>query len=123
MTPDEQRIAIAEFCGWKWRDNVRPIYPPCGGWFSPEGHGPFGPDAFPDYLNDLNSIHEAEKKLTDEQWSLYRLDLTTVCEREDKERLGYTPTHQSFWHATATQRAEALLRTLGLWKETQPRTL
>ena len=59
---------------------------------------------FPNYCNDLNAIHEAEKGLNDEQWVAYGKELS---------RLGVFP----MVHATAHQRAEAFLRTLEKWEE------
>jgi len=56
-----------------------------------------------DYLNDLNAMHEAEKVLTAKQKGRYAHLLTGSCGRA--------------WDATATQRAQAFLKTLGLWKE------
>ena len=53
----------------------------------------------PDYTRDLNAMHEAESKLGENHWWKYTWLLT-----EDM-------------HTTAAQRAEALLRTLGLWTE------
>jgi hypothetical protein len=90
MTPEEQRTAIAEACGWKT------------GYRDPEAWHPL-----PDYLNDLNAMHEAEKGLVSLQWVSYSRRLQTLCD-------------ESFtWpiHATASQRAEAFLRTIGKWKE------
>jgi hypothetical protein len=66
----------------------------------------------PAYFNDLNAVHELEKVLTDKQWLEYREELRTVS-------LG--PIRLvSQWckadiHATATQRSEAIGKTLGLW--------
>lgn len=56
----------------------------------------------PDYLNDLNAIHEAEKLIMDESSIIY------------VEYLGQISCP---WHATAAQRAEALLKTIGKWEE------
>jgi len=56
------------------------------------------------YCNDLNAMHEAEATLTDDQlWRMAR-----NIERNDE---------QWYFRATARQRAEAFLRTLGLWEE------
>lgn len=85
MTPEQQRIKIAEACGWK--PDKRGL-----GWLSP--HGYYAPE--PDYLNDLNAMREAEKVLTDEQLEEY-----------------FTRIHKNF---SASQRAEAFLRTFNLWK-------
>ena len=100
MNKKKQKIAIAEACGWE------PL---------PEGH--FHPDnpvgqTMPDYLVDLNAMHEAEKMLTEHQWDEYERVLRLVCdgcsyfEGAGKELL----------HATAAQRAEAFLRTVGKWE-------
>ena len=87
MTPEEQRVAIAEACGWKT------------GYRDPEAWHPL-----PDYLNDLNAMHEAEKVLTTAQ--------TTTMSQYLHRRLGM------LWgFATASQRAEAFLYTIGKWKE------
>ena len=103
MTPEQQRIAIAEACG---EDNDS-IYR----------------DLIPDYLNDLNAMHAVEENaihnlMDADEWMEYGMllkqshphglflngeidyhDLATVC------------------HATAAQRAEAFLRTIGKWEE------
>ncbi len=97
MSPEQQRIAIAEACGWvksqygKWSNN---------GLILPD---PLNP---PDYLNDLNAMHEAEKILNSESgyhgiggYGLYLVALEHNVS------------------ATAAERAEAFLRTIGEWKE------
>jgi hypothetical protein len=90
MTQEEQRTAIAEACGWKtgYRDAVSSV------------------TALPNYLNDLNAMHEAEKVLTSEQVTSYVYSLESMNERWS------TPAF-----ATAAQRAEAFLRTIGKWRE------
>jgi hypothetical protein len=90
MTPEAQRIAIAEECGWKT------------GYRDPEAWHPL-----PDYLNDLNAMHEAEKMLVSLQWVSYSRRLQTLCDESVTWPI----------HATASQRAEAFLRTIGKWKE------
>ena len=65
--------------------------------------------ATPDYLNDLNAMHEAEKML---RKPMKGSDTDTIIgDRMHKyaELIGYA------FGATAAQRAEAFLRTLGLW--------
>lgn len=57
-----------------------------------------------DYCADLNAMHEAEKVLTELQCGFFRTHL--------RERL-----ENYIWHATARQRAEAFLRTLGKWED------
>ena len=114
MNPEAQRIAIAEACGWTYTMRVVPyIRPePFHDWTDPEGknHGITGP-AIPDYVYDLNGMHEAEKVLSDEQWDDYTHELNEVIGRSHRLRFSV--------HATAAQRAEAFLRTVGKWKEGQ----
>ena len=108
MSPDEQRIAIAEACG---RTNVAPLIVKN---VKHEGDditvGIRSDDGWiPDYLNDLNAMHEAETVLTGDQQHDYECHLL---------RMDYPDWEIKVTHATANQRAEAFLRTLGLWQET-----
>lgn len=64
------------------------------------------------YCTDLNAMHEAEKILTELQCTFFRTNL--------RERLESHSASRFIWHATARQRAEAFLRTLGKWEEVQP---
>lgn len=100
MTPERQRIAIAEWCGWK-KGN-------CGWWEGPQGQEtPY----LPDYMNDLNAIHEAEKKLT--VTGEYRDKLMDAAFKGNTTNSKFV----AWWNATADQRAEALLRTISKWEE------
>ena len=107
MNPEQQRIAIAEACGWK--TDKRGL-----GWLSPRGC--YEPE--PDYLNDLNAMHEAEKVLTKANWGGYAAELYRIT---DAHNHGISPNHH--WLAvafsTAAQRAEAFLRTIGKWEESK----
>jgi hypothetical protein len=115
MKPEAQRIAIAEACGWTEVEA-------CSCKEVPHGKAP-RQEAFqhlPDYLNDLNAMHEAEKVLkgptNDEhsQRAAYAEHLTFILTALEE------PTDIWYWehiHATPAQRAEAFLRTLGLWQE------
>lgn len=114
MTNEQINQQIAKACGWKWHD-----HPECMAkkidWSMPErwimrldGTLCFKHD-IPNYCADLNAMHEAEKMLTYEQCAFFR---THLRERiEDHAALLFV------WHATARQRAEAFLRTLGKWEE------
>jgi len=106
MKPEQQRIKIAEACGWKVHPNDRFIVIPPN---SPHSVQPLS--TIPDYLNDLNATHEAEKVLTPIQQALFVSKILQI--------LSPSKFPQSFRiiHATATQRAEAFLRTLNLWEE------
>ena len=103
MTPEAQRIAIAKACGWKMITTKD-----CGPY--PHGVDPNGDRMhtaiLPDYLADLNAMHEAEKVLTREQLTHY------ACVK-------LKGNISAVVHATAAQRAEAFLRTLNLWDDTK----
>jgi len=100
MNKELQRIKIAEACGWTeielctCHDGINRGYEPTIG--AHKKH-------LPDYLNDLNAIHTAEKILTDQQWVIYSAELWKITNNP--------------LHATAAQLAEAFLKTLGLWEE------
>jgi hypothetical protein len=95
MNPEQQRIAIAEACGWE---------PIPEGYYHPDN--PIG-QTMPDYLNDLNAMREAEA-------SLFGTNYWVACKYE---RLITRMASSWAWHATASQRAEAFLRTIGKWEE------
>jgi hypothetical protein len=67
----------------------------------------------PNYHGDLNAMHAAEK------WMHKNKSLKTFWDYTEK--LGkITPSHlgtDSVIHATAAQRAEAFLRTIGQWED------
>ncbi len=151
MTPEQQRIAIAEACGWTEVMN-RMDYDGCGGERSLCG---LHPDDFgtgnshqdcPDYLNDLNAMREAEEVLWDGRtaqhpsrpdqlpiaahhyywnwlWIVTHRDVECLKFREtDVKEFGGLfvgePVGRDYGllaRATASQRAEAFLRCLGLW--------
>lgn len=111
QTDEQKRIRIAEFCGWK-RELVPPSNNnPCGEfqhtwWYSPDGKH----SRLPDYLNSLDAIHEAEKKLEYNQAVCFRLHLAGNSDKRDPE---YLTVEAAMCHATSRQRAEALLRVIG----------
>jgi len=97
MKPEAQRIAIAEACGWE-----HIISHPDG----TTGKCPIRKVFYhlPNYLNDLNAMHEAEKHLLKNDallWHRYAAYLDS-----DYVNQPYTV------GATAAQRAEAFLRTI-----------
>ena len=93
MIPEAQRIAIAEACGWKPNP------------FERDMRGQIFPQSPPDYLRDLNAMHEAEKAMSVNDRNRYIDTLGTTY-------------HDSweFCTATAAQRAEAFLKTIGKWE-------
>lgn len=103
MTDNEIRIAIAEKCG-----RVRGFgsaCPICGSLSSRH-------ECFSDYPNDLNAVHEAEETIrgNPDLWVRWGNELFAVTKPN-----GDNPF--ACYHANSRQRAEALLRTWGLWKE------
>ena len=114
MKPEQQQIAIATACGWT---NVAPLIVKN---VKHEGDditvGISSDDGWiPDYLNDLNAMHEAEKVLTSEQHIDY-MEWLGMCSDDYGRKVW------AYVHCSASERARAFLRTLGLWKEsnTQP---
>jgi hypothetical protein len=98
-TDDRINKIIADICGWKSKI--------AGYWITPDGSDAFACD-LPDYCNDLNAMHEAEKMLTEHQnESIY------------PRNLGAWRNPTKVICATARQRAEAFLKTLGKWEEVQ----
>lgn len=111
MNPEQQRIKIAEACGWT-NISLMPYGSGSGAYLVPKGYkNGIGPTIVPHYLKDLNAMHEAEKVLTEQQAKEYRWKL----------QQGFLPSTQMaqelLCHATAAERAEAFLRTLNLWTD------
>lgn len=99
MTNGQINIAIAEACGIdleKYRTY----------------EGDINVSALKKYCNDLNAMHEAEK------WMISNLRLLDFWQfAEELKRI--VPANlgdDSYIHATARQRAEAFLRTIGKWE-------
>lgn len=148
MSPEAQRIAIAEACGWKWYrlcmdTGPRPplrclVHPDLSPMFvaqlKPAQQGDrncgirslISYGQIPDYLADLNAINEAEQSLLNEQRREYARTLVRV------HPLHYDPTapgpmcHDGgamnlflIASMTAAQRAEAFLRTIGKWDDSK----
>lgn len=117
MTIEEQRIAIAEFCGWTKivmvASNEHNDYVPIG--VRPNYSDFPNPDTYdvPDYLHDLNAMHVAEKQAPLQYW----LTLGELTAPPEPVEHTVELRIKQVAHATAAQRAEALLRTIGKWKE------
>jgi hypothetical protein len=124
MTDEQMRVAIAEACGWKEVSlcaNGYVVGLPSG--FT-EDQCPEGADEeVPDYPNDLNAMHEAEECLHPAQLGDYANKLTTVVGvywfNQGKAVIKFSKEDWTYAtaHATARQRSEAFLRTLGKWTE------
>lgn len=122
MSEEQINLAIAEVRGWKNADHPD-VMKFKQGWTMPEkwcmdpkGVLRFNHDR-PNYCNDLNAMHEAEKMLLTgsakpviHATSRYTEQLCRILRCTDTALF-------QFAHATARQRAEAFLRTIGKWEE------
>jgi hypothetical protein len=98
MTDEQINAAIAEACGWE-EESFGPS------WYESSSK-------MPNYCNDLNAMHEAEKALYARDFIAYTVfidNLTEVCSRAHK----ISAYRES---ATASQRAEAFLKTINKWE-------
>jgi hypothetical protein len=110
MTTEQQIIAIAEACGWTKCEHVASInfpigIPPAN---NPPKYGTYenGMAQLPDYPNNLNAMHEAEERLLIDDTHAFACYLSDLFEVHGCGAI----------HATAAQRAEAFLRTIGKWE-------
>jgi hypothetical protein len=122
MKPELQRIAIAEACGWDCDPIEAREWKSRGQWARKLGDSEDNLASMnmsiPDYLNDLNAMHEAEKcfegkvefDVSDYMSHIAAIILTEAGLRTD----GHCGSYRIV-NATASQRAEAFLKTLGKW--------
>jgi hypothetical protein len=113
MTDGQINAAIARECGWTEisseevrRRNAGQFYLQDGPWWRSEAERIVCTQKdLPDYCTDLNAMREAEETLKGKQFGTYGIALNDI--------------EGSLWgiRATARQRAEAFLRTLGKWEE------
>lgn len=121
MTPEAQRIAIAEACGWKFHPLTEHLYSPnekaeaimC--WVRP-GNDSWHTECVPDYLNDLDAMNEAVSIFDYDQADEFDDHLCDICKRANDLADNPAPWRFAVTNATAVQRAEAFLKTLKLWK-------
>lgn len=131
MSPEAQRIAIAEACGlqiklyrfwYSGHDNQKPYSSGYKTRTEAEnrrkqeikwGCGEieeYTDPRLPDYLNNLNAIHDVE--------TITEMDSYPRRERyADYLQKTCKNSPWPFWRATAAQRCEAILKTLGKWVE------
>jgi hypothetical protein len=123
MTPQEQRIAIAEARGWKitrtrteGAERINIESPDREERFATRFHQPGTTELWeclselPDYIEDLNAMHEAEWAISSgEMYAEYFEMLGVVCAASIHANDPII--------ATAAQRAEAFLRTIGKWED------
>jgi len=115
MTDTEINEAIARECGWK--QEHPPLQVSFGavptGW--PESKVWWYHHQLPNYCHSLDQMHEAEKTLSISETEHF---METILDVINIPRTCYGTARAAFLtcHATARQRAEAFLRTKGLWK-------
>lgn len=116
MSPEAQRIAIAEACGW-----TDPRTGPYGRLYMFKANSGIGEQP-PDYPTDLNAMHEAENVLTAYQRQKHGQQLQEIL---NEAVVGFVEDYarqlaglSRVASATAAQRAEAFLRTIGKWPAT-----
>jgi hypothetical protein len=106
MTDEQINAAIAKACGWT---DVTASHR--------SGKAPsadyVGYEFYPDYCTDLNAMHEAERVLKSWDHFVNYHAWLGYCGGNKLVQL-----HECIT-ATARQRAEAFLRTLGKWEEVQ----
>ena len=107
MTNEQINIAIAKACGWKNLEieDFSEYGVPC---FMLMGSNHTGTRLMPpDYCNDLNAMHEAEKVIKKDSnlWKTYESFLARIVSGDC-----------GMFHITANQRAEAFLKTIGKWE-------
>jgi hypothetical protein len=120
MNPEQQRIAIAKACGWKFI----PDY--CHGKDEPPEFTTITPDGrhlcgyYPDYLNDLNAMNSAVLEKFNgpapDGWAFID-NLRVAC------GIPHSSTCMALVCAAAEQRAEAFLKTLNLWADEPKETI
>ncbi len=109
MNTEQQRITIAEACGFI---NVRMWSESCIASMGVSDEGKYwGSLGVPDYLNDLNAMHEAEKTLNDDE--LFRMS------RFLQHITRSTLIGVAVMTASAPKRAEAFLKTIDKWTTNQ----
>ena len=119
MTPEEKRVKIAEFCGWKFqplfpipKDDPDYLYRKMGAimcWVRP-GNPDWETEELPDYLNNLDAMHGAESFLPIEKHSTYVEHLGRLLRTDDFGRHGQIDWSEAWKirHVTAAELAEEI---------------
>ena len=121
MNNQQINAAIAESIGWDFDPVEAHEWGSRGRWVKPPSGELVFRHSIPDYCNDLNTMHEAEKVLDMHQQYDYGEALARMrigAEFDDPE--GFSPNGWGYYSpitATAAQRAEAYLKTIGKWQQ------
>jgi hypothetical protein len=129
LTPEQQRIKVAELCGWKYIRKAEPkdtrlfggdVIPNRDLMGLPQHDTPgatavFGDQKIPECLTDLNTMHEAEMKLDENQQIIY----AAIIGRSHYDAIYRVSQDYHFFDviypamcASAAERAEAFVLTL-----------
>lgn len=116
MTKEQINTAIATWMGWEdiYEDAVGHLVGT-----NPEGFY----SLVPYFQFDLNAIHCAEEKLSNDLTGRYEKELRRVQFHQTSaadSMVSILNIKHHALHATAAQRAEALLKTIGKWQPTTP---
>jgi hypothetical protein len=118
MSDDEINEEICKYNGWKFSDHPDHIAKTAS-WetaksfaIKPDGEFVFR-RSIPNYCSDLNAMHDVENWIIANKSSLWLFQDYAQTLRKNFQTLGL----DGYIHATARQRAEAFLRTIGKWKE------
>jgi hypothetical protein len=106
MTDQQKQQAIAEWMGWT---HIELFEGRLYGW-PPGVINPRTIQLVPNFPRDLNEVHDAEAKLTNEQFTLYLWNLPG-------RQVGSTIFQRVRICATASKRSDALVKTIGKWVE------
>lgn len=117
MSPESQRVALAELCGWRFKEMV--------GWSQHFGPPPeFSAVGMsletlfslpPDYLNDMNAIHEVIVNFpSDGSWTRFLIELENALNCAGQP----SSTYQFMMvNASAEKRCIAVLKACDKWVE------
>lgn len=106
LTPEEQSIKVAELRGLKCSCSPSSVYI-SGKYYDSIGYDDcdlHDPDSHPDFLHDLNAMHEAMKRIPCTQWTEFQNHLMKITQA--------VPSAWDFINATAADRAEAFVLTM-----------
>lgn len=103
MTDQQINVAIAEACGWTFVDAmaIRP-----DGWRMHSAINNPRVEFCPNYCGDLNAMNDAEDWLRQNDLDAYNRYCSYLFEHSE-----------NCMCARAAERAEAFLRTVGMWQE------
>lgn len=134
MTPERQRIAIAEICGYQRLDPPKPLISSKFGlvgyaqWKKPDGHLLSELEPIPDCLVDLNAMREVLTTLGERERKVFECILAAIVGGFEIEDFTDPSSYIGWFEApagtvftllisSASQQAEAFLRAKGRWED------